>query len=72
MKSKTIYVKATLILFAPAALLFSSCGIKGPPLPPLETIQNEAQINAKAVETKSVSGTTQAAPISGDKTKAKK
>jgi hypothetical protein len=72
MKSKTIYVKATLILFAPAALLFSSCGIKGPPRPPLETMQNESQINSKAIETQSVSATTQTAPVSSDKTKAKK
>lgn len=61
-----------IFLMAAAALaLVVGCGIKGPPLPPIETIEAEA-INGKAVQASSVSATTQAAPASTDQTKPKK
>jgi predicted small lipoprotein YifL len=52
--------------------LAAACGIKGPPLPPIETIEAETSINAKAVQTTSASATTQVVPASTDKTKSKK
>ena len=60
-----------LILAAVGLALVCGCGIKGPPLPPIETIQDET-INAKAVLVNSASGTTEATPVSADKTKSKK
>lgn len=51
--------------------LVAGCGIKGPPLPPIETIEAEA-INGKAIQATSVSATTQVVPASTDKTKPKK
>ena len=59
------------LIFATLLLaLYCSCGIKGPPLPPVETIEDET-INAKAVSTTSASGTTAVNPASADKTKTK-
>lgn len=51
--------------------LVCGCGIKGPPLPPIETIEAET-VNSKAFQVSSTSATTQVAPTSGDKTKPKK
>ena len=61
------------LILAVSTVFFSvcACGIKGPPLPPVETIEAET-INSKAVQASSASGTTQVAPASTDKTKSKK
>lgn len=58
-------------LAAVGLALVCSCGIKGPPLPPIETIEDET-INGKAALVNSTSATTQATPASTDKTKSKK
>ena len=63
--------KIKLILVAAGVVLVCGCGIKGPPLPPIETIEGET-INAKAIQINSASSTTQVVPASGDKTKSKK
>jgi hypothetical protein len=63
--------KLKLGLAALGLLLICGCGIKGPPLPPIETIEAET-INSKALQVTSVSATTQTTPANQDKTKSKK
>ena len=68
MKNKKFILALAL---AAGLVLLSNCGIKGPPLPPIETIESET-INGKAIQSTSVSTTTEVKPVSSDKTKTKK
>jgi hypothetical protein len=63
MKNKKI---KKFLLFSFIVTASFACGIKGPPLPPLETIQT-SESNAKAIESQK----TPTSLVSGDATKKK-